>query len=392
MEYLELHSSRCNIPRVNGSSLTWGTFRSRYWSKRPVLIRLEPSSLRDLYRMLSRREFLKRRGRDRVLVGGSVNIVKKAGLGDREMSVRDFASLLEGYSTRSSAAHEDRPYAFDKDFFSSRQRATIRDAVVENLEFALEIDLQPTDPIFLFLGASGSGVSFHSHGEGFNIVTNGLKRWWLYPPHVAPPGGVNPPSLTMRAWYGRLYHNLTVEQHLEYHQCVQRPGEMMYVPDTWWHGTLNIGEVMAVGWQKSSSTCRLGEKLQQANALDNAISALEYKGGQYRAIEETMPMHRDLVAKWRRIVDMVPNSSSAWNGLGLALFNSGRDAEALDQYRRALALNPTSMTAINWLADHFHAIGDMKEALAYSRRAADINPYDDMVMRRLRKVERGVGP
>ena len=33
MEYLELHSSRCNIPRVNGSSLTWGTFRSRYWSK-----------------------------------------------------------------------------------------------------------------------------------------------------------------------------------------------------------------------------------------------------------------------------------------------------------------------------------------------------------------------
>ena len=52
---------------------------------------------------------------------------------------------------------------------------------------------QPTTKPLFFLGARGSGVGFHRHGETINAVVFGRKRWLLYPPEArASILGVDP--------------------------------------------------------------------------------------------------------------------------------------------------------------------------------------------------------
>jgi hypothetical protein len=39
---------------------------------------------------------------------------------------------------------------------------------------------------FLTLGGDESGVQFHRHNDGWNVLVAGRKRWFLYPPRVLP--------------------------------------------------------------------------------------------------------------------------------------------------------------------------------------------------------------
>jgi hypothetical protein len=48
--------------------------------------------------------------------------------------------------------------------------------------------LADEDLAFSFgIGASGSGVPFHVHGQGWSEAVHGRKRWLLYPPSHTPP-------------------------------------------------------------------------------------------------------------------------------------------------------------------------------------------------------------
>ena len=40
--------------------------------------------------------------------------------------------------------------------------------------------------LFLTLGGDESGVQFHRHNDGWNILIAGRKRWFLYPPRMLP--------------------------------------------------------------------------------------------------------------------------------------------------------------------------------------------------------------
>ena len=41
--------------------------------------------------------------------------------------------------------------------------------------------------LFFSLGPTGSGVKFHNHAEGWNLLLYGRKQWFFYPPHRMPP-------------------------------------------------------------------------------------------------------------------------------------------------------------------------------------------------------------
>ncbi|KAL3875423.1 hypothetical protein ACJMK2_033371 [Sinanodonta woodiana] len=85
------------------------------------------------------------------------------------------------------------------------------------------------------LAGAGTGVPFHFHGPGFGEVIFGRKRWFMYPPEQTP---LFHPNRTTLQW---LY-----EDHPELHpsdipiECTLNQGEVIYFPDRWWHGTLNI--------------------------------------------------------------------------------------------------------------------------------------------------------
>ena len=65
---------------------------------------------------------------------------------------------------------------------------------------------QNQDPLF-FLGTRGSGVGFYRHGEAWNAVIFGKKRWFLYPPEWRSPLLALDPekSLDGLGWYRQQY-------------------------------------------------------------------------------------------------------------------------------------------------------------------------------------------
>eukprot|EP00754_Rhynchopus_humris_P051437 Rhum_TRINITY_DN9550_c0_g3::Rhum_TRINITY_DN9550_c0_g3_i1::g.34042::m.34042 len=91
------------------------------------------------------------------------------------------------------------------------------------------------------IGASGTGVPFHTHGGVFNEVLYGRKRWWLKAPGREPPFH---PDMSALQWTYTHYPQVANESREGIQECVIGPGEFIYVPGQWHHSTLNIGDTV----------------------------------------------------------------------------------------------------------------------------------------------------
>ena len=100
--------------------------------------------------------------------------------------------------------------------------------------------LRGLESVHYYLGARWTGAPFHIHSDALNIAVSGKKRWWVVTPRSAvwsrrhireyaeegkggPGGG--------RGAYGE------EERPME---CVQRSGDMVYVPGDWGHAAMNV--------------------------------------------------------------------------------------------------------------------------------------------------------
>ena len=107
----------------------------------------------------------------------------------------------------------------------------------------------------LYMGDAGTGAPFHTHIDAWNVLLHGRKRWWLTPPASATTS--REPSID---WYTRTYAvplpftvaaattatasaagSLPGKQTAgRTFECVQDAGEVLYVPQSWGHATLNL--------------------------------------------------------------------------------------------------------------------------------------------------------
>jgi len=81
----------------------------------------------------------------------------------------------------------------------------------------------------IFFGGDGSGATYHWHAAAFNILYVGIKEW-----RIAPP--------IYRGWTGM--GALQAAKQLDEHytlQCVQQPGDQVFLPNYWGHMTINHG-------------------------------------------------------------------------------------------------------------------------------------------------------
>lgn len=95
------------------------------------------------------------------------------------------------------------------------------------------------------IAPSGSGISFHWHGEvPGNEVVYGRKRVFLS--KDSPPGGFSERQTSLYWTYTQLPKILEERRKGELLDCTLQPGEFLYIPDGWYHSTLNIGQTVWV--------------------------------------------------------------------------------------------------------------------------------------------------
>jgi len=106
------------------------------------------------------------------------------------------------------------------------------------------------------IGPKRSGTTVHRDPLGtaaWNAVTHGVKRWVLFEPkedRVLVKGrrykqkGEDDEAVH---YFDLLLPRLrTANPDVKVYECIQQPGDVIFVPGQWWHGVLNLTDTIAV--------------------------------------------------------------------------------------------------------------------------------------------------
>ncbi|CAG5132383.1 unnamed protein product [Candidula unifasciata] len=314
-------SDICNIERVSFNNLPEARFETEFRFKKPVLVTF-PNGAADWTEpgLWSRSELSKAYSKWTIHSGQSLEIVRTGGNARHASSFQEFLTNL--MADKKTGTLEPMHYVFDRSFYG---RSNLPKTL--HLPKYFEVSSSEDDSVF-FLGSSMTGVVFHKHSDTWNGVVYGSKRWFLYPNTKTPPGGVHH-GFSVLEWVDHVYPNLTdVDKPIE---CVQQPGEILYLPEGTYHATLNLGDTIAVAMQKK-------------NAVTKA-ELLSYE-----------------------------ESSEAVMKIGRVLYDLGKYSQSLPWHIRAIKMDPFFVVAYIHLAKTFSALRDYKKAETTFKKAIQLSP------------------
>ncbi|KAL3700749.1 hypothetical protein R1sor_018771 [Riccia sorocarpa] len=156
---------------------------------------------------------------------------------------------------------------------------------------------------WLILGPARSGSSFHvdpNSTSAWNAVVRGSKKWIMYPPEVVPPGVFPSPDgaevaspVSLTEWFMNFYEE-TRRRKEKPVECVCRAGEVVFVPNGWWHIVINLEESIAItqNYVSRSNLLNVLEFLNKPNSKE-LVSGTTERETLYerfrRAYEEAFP-------------------------------------------------------------------------------------------------------
>lgn len=173
-------------------------------------------------------------------------------------SVGPVEMKLGDYFRYSDQVREERPlYLFDPKFAEK----------VPTLDSEYEVPMYFREDLFsllgnerpdyrwIIIGPAGSGSSFHidpNSTSAWNAVIKGSKKWVLFPPDVVPPGVHPSPDgaevacpVSIIEWFMNFY-DATKTWKKKPIECVCKAGEVIFVPNGWWHLVINLEESIAI--------------------------------------------------------------------------------------------------------------------------------------------------
>ncbi|KAJ0266256.1 F-box protein [Hirschfeldia incana] len=178
--------------------------------------------------------------------------------GDVEFAVGPVEMKLENYFRYSDGVTEERPlYLFDPKF---AEKVTVLDSEYDVPVYFKEdlfsvLGRERPDYRWIIIGPSGSGSSFHidpNSTSAWNAVITGSKKWVLFPPDVVPPGVHPSPDgaevacpVSIMEWFMNFYGD-TKNWKKRPVECICRAGEVVFVPNGWWHLVINLEESVAI--------------------------------------------------------------------------------------------------------------------------------------------------
>ncbi|CAO2827158.1 unnamed protein product [Amaranthus hypochondriacus] len=178
--------------------------------------------------------------------------------GDVKFSVGPVEMKLEDYFRYSDLTREERPlYLFDPKFAEKVQ--TLGDEYEVPIYFREDLfsvlGEERPDYRWVIIGPAGSGSSFHidpNSTSAWNAVIKGSKKWVLFPPEVVPPGVHPSPDgaevacpVSIVEWFMNFYE-ATKDWKKRPIECVCKAGDVVFVPNGWWHLVINLEESIAI--------------------------------------------------------------------------------------------------------------------------------------------------
>lgn len=315
-------STKCTVDRRDASDLTVKEFEKEYRFKKPVIVRF-PNGAKDWTnpRKWSLSSLKQEYGQWYVLSGNSLEIVRKGGNGDVQSSFTEFVDSL----MQDKDEIGEPFYIFDRMFYNdSSLPRTLKPPKYFEIKDGID------DSIF-FLGASSSGVSFHKHADAWNGVIYGQKRWFLYPTTHTPPGGVYP-GFTQMEWYSKVYPSLT-EDHAPM-ECVQEAGEILYLPEGTYHGTINLGDTVAIGIQKKLAATETEKLFYKELNLERAAPGANRD-----------KLFQERINIFKKLHKLLPDNTEVMMKLGQALADSGQIQDGMKFTQLAIDKDPHFLIA-----------------------------------------------
>lgn len=90
-----------------------------------------------------------------------------------------------------------------------------------------------------YLGGMGTGAPIHYHGDAWNVCAYGARRWFLFAPQSSTYS-----KIPMKEWVEYDYPKLKKSERPM--ECMQRAGDVIFVPHMFGHGTYNVQESVGV--------------------------------------------------------------------------------------------------------------------------------------------------
>jgi len=344
-------SDACNIDIVT-TDITLEEFNKNYFYKKPLLIVPTESYAqhhRSTRHKWARKEFIRRYGNLPVALG-TLHSLTVYGAGKIDIPLEEYLKQLRN----ETSIIKDKYYLFDRSSFFQ----TAADMLTEYKKHPI-FDLN-NNPAYetattLALGPTKSGINFHFHKDGWNEVLFGRKRWFFYPPSITPPNGYNSHEPVYK-WYDENYATLVANKsdaHRHPIECFQYPGEIMYVPEGWFHSTINIGETIAVAGQSA---------LPGTNTVEDYVHGITVANNS-----------KDLFDNFHKALELAPTHHQIWEYAGNFHRDRGLHNESIPYFAKSLELNPLCPISARMLARAYHHIKDYDKAYEYYKLAAKLN-------------------
>ena len=373
-------------------TLTAKRFETDFDLKAPFVLKGGAAAWKATERW-TREHILSEYGDAEVKVGLSSKIVGNSGDGAERTTIREFLQQA------GAGDGSEGPYVFDRGSFVKEHPEILQD-IQPPLFFKPEEGGEDSIVVYFLLGGPNSGIPLHSHTDGWNALIHGRKRWFFYPPEELPPLDF-PVYRGQFAWERETYPAIKANSQLSAPlECLQEAGDIVYIPEGWFHATSNLGETIGVAAQRLQPRLKflqllhLGQKRRlqgrTQESVDHLIActSLGTSGLTFEAFNE-LGLSYEASSRSLKAIDAL-NQAIQVCKLSPFLFFS-RFAPQCESSLLLVQLNPRFAEAHYNLGRVLKQKGDLALALSAFKEAASLDSSDPDHFLLLAHTERALG-